>query len=115
MLSAVIYFAVGYHVFHQRNQLRNLSLSTQGKDLTGDSTDVRDSAEKVCHMYSLCVSLLPLVRAFAGPHPASRLPCHGALAFLSFFERAQQSYHTRKVTSRLLNSREEIKDALRYF
>lgn len=53
VLSAVIYFAVGYHVFHQRNQLRNLSLSTQGKDLTGDSTDVRDSAEKVCHMYFL--------------------------------------------------------------
>lgn len=54
VLSAVIYFAVGYHVFHQRNQLRNLSLSNQGKDnTTGDSSDVRDSAEKVCHMYFL--------------------------------------------------------------
>lgn len=48
VLSAVIYFAVGYHVFHQRNQLRNLSLSNQGKETTGDTSDVRDSAEKVC-------------------------------------------------------------------
>ncbi|KAJ0107252.1 hypothetical protein J7T55_007622 [Diaporthe amygdali] len=52
VLSAVIYFAVGYHVFHQRNQLRNLSLSNQAKDVeidvevTCDSSDVRDSAEK---------------------------------------------------------------------
>jgi hypothetical protein len=55
VLSAVIYFAVGYHVFHQRNQLRNLSLSNQAKDVeidveaTCDSSDVRDSAEKVCY------------------------------------------------------------------
>ncbi|CAN8099644.1 unnamed protein product [Discula destructiva] len=47
VLSAVIYFAVGYHVFHQRNQLRNLSLSTQGKDLSADSTDVRATPEKM--------------------------------------------------------------------
>ncbi|KAI3392028.1 hypothetical protein diail_6324 [Diaporthe ilicicola] len=52
VLSAVIYFAVGYHVFHQRNQLRNLSLSNQAKDVemdvevTCDCSDVRDSAEK---------------------------------------------------------------------
>ncbi|CAK7237772.1 hypothetical protein SBRCBS47491_010125 [Sporothrix bragantina] len=32
--SAVIYVAVGYHVFHQRNQLRNLTLSNQAKDLS---------------------------------------------------------------------------------
>ena len=44
-LSAVIYVAVGYHVFHQRNQLRNLTLSNQGKDVS--LSDVRDSAEKV--------------------------------------------------------------------
>ncbi|KLU91637.1 G-protein coupled receptor [Magnaporthiopsis poae ATCC 64411] len=43
-LSAVIYFAVGYQVFHQRNQLRNLTLSNQGKDCS--ASDVRDSAEK---------------------------------------------------------------------
>lgn len=44
-LSAVIYVAVGYHVFHQRNQLRNLTLSNQAKDLS--SSEVRDSADKV--------------------------------------------------------------------
>ncbi|KIH91961.1 g-protein coupled receptor [Sporothrix brasiliensis 5110] len=43
-LSAVIYVAVGYHVFHQRNQLRNLTLSNQAKDLS--SSEVRDSADK---------------------------------------------------------------------
>lgn len=46
-LSAVIYLAVGYHVFHRRNQLRNLTLSNQGKDMS--SSDVRESAEKVIH------------------------------------------------------------------
>ncbi|KAF3762689.1 hypothetical protein M406DRAFT_341858 [Cryphonectria parasitica EP155] len=46
VLSAVIYFAVGYHVFHQRNQLRNLSLSNQGKDAMREDSDLRDSAEK---------------------------------------------------------------------
>ncbi|KAK4672747.1 hypothetical protein QC763_105770 [Podospora pseudopauciseta] len=43
-LSALIYVAVGYHVFHQRNQLRNLTLSNQAKDASG--TDLRGSAEK---------------------------------------------------------------------
>ncbi|KAK4167139.1 putative G-protein coupled receptor [Cladorrhinum sp. PSN259] len=43
VLSAVIYVAVGYHVFHQRNQLRNLTLSTQAKDSPG--TDLRGSGE----------------------------------------------------------------------
>ncbi|KAK4184163.1 putative G-protein coupled receptor [Podospora australis] len=46
-LSAVIYVAVGYHVFHQRNQLRNLTLSNQAKDHNISSgTDLRGSAEK---------------------------------------------------------------------
>ncbi|KAK3393355.1 hypothetical protein B0H63DRAFT_386612 [Podospora didyma] len=45
LLSAVIYVAVGYHVFHQRNQLRNLTLSNQAKDMSG--SDIRGSAEKV--------------------------------------------------------------------
>lgn len=56
VLSAIIYFAIGYHVFHQRNQLRNLSLSNQAKDdedVICDASDVRDSAEKVCYIYSL--------------------------------------------------------------
>ncbi|KAI6430931.1 hypothetical protein MCOR24_001736 [Pyricularia oryzae] len=43
-LSAVIYVAVGYQVFHQRNQLRNLTLSNPGKETS--TSDVRDSAEK---------------------------------------------------------------------
>jgi hypothetical protein len=42
-MSAVIYGAVGYHVFHQRNQLRNLTLSNQA-DIYGNDFD---SAEKV--------------------------------------------------------------------
>ncbi|KAK3901019.1 hypothetical protein C8A05DRAFT_45258 [Staphylotrichum tortipilum] len=32
VLSVLIYVAVGYHVFHQRNQLRNLTLSNQAKE-----------------------------------------------------------------------------------
>lgn len=52
VLSAVIYMAVGYHVFHQRNQLRNLTLSNQGKSIS--TSDVRDSAEKVRSWFSSC-------------------------------------------------------------
>lgn len=40
--SAIIYVAVGYHVFHQRNQLRNLTLSHQGKEVT--TTDGGESS-----------------------------------------------------------------------
>lgn len=36
---------MGYQVFHQRNQLRNLTLSNPGKETS--TSDVRDSAEKV--------------------------------------------------------------------
>ncbi|TGJ87176.1 hypothetical protein E0Z10_g1628 [Xylaria hypoxylon] len=42
VLSALIYVAVGYHVFKQRNQLRNLSLSNP----TRDPPETRDSGEK---------------------------------------------------------------------
>ncbi|KAK5624630.1 hypothetical protein RRF57_000346 [Xylaria bambusicola] len=42
VLSTFIYIAVGYYVFQQRNQLRNLSLS----DPTRDSPQARDSGEK---------------------------------------------------------------------
>lgn len=75
VLSAVIYFAVGYHVFHQRNQLRNLSLSNQGIEVTGETSDVRDSAEKVCYLCLLaycCSRLLspssvgPMLHRFVG-------------------------------------------------
>lgn len=48
LLSTVVYVAVGYHVFHQRNQLRNLTFSNNAKDCKDVSTsDIRDSAEKV--------------------------------------------------------------------
>ncbi|KAL0938378.1 g-protein coupled receptor [Colletotrichum truncatum] len=51
--SCVIYFAVGYHVFHQRNQLRNVTFSNPTKDGRDNSCgDGRDSAEKV-HTLSL--------------------------------------------------------------
>lgn len=43
LLSTCIYAAVGYYVFKQRNQLRNLSLSNPTKDPPG----TRDSGEKV--------------------------------------------------------------------
>lgn len=50
--SFMIYVAVGYHVFHQRNRLRNMtfSQSVSGKDgkSVSRSDDARDSAEKVC-------------------------------------------------------------------
>ncbi|KAI0515275.1 hypothetical protein F5B22DRAFT_195394 [Xylaria bambusicola] len=42
VLSTFIYIAVGYYVFQQRNQLRNLSLSNP----TRDSPQARDSGEK---------------------------------------------------------------------
>ncbi|KAF2964219.1 hypothetical protein GQX73_g9347 [Xylaria multiplex] len=42
VLSAFIYVAVGYYVFKQRNQLRNLSLSNP----TRDPPETRDSGEK---------------------------------------------------------------------
>ncbi|KXH63938.1 G-protein coupled receptor [Colletotrichum salicis] len=45
--SCVIYFAVGYHVFHHRNQLHNLTFSNTGRDCKDTScSDERDSAEK---------------------------------------------------------------------
>ncbi|KZL82772.1 g-protein coupled receptor [Colletotrichum incanum] len=49
--SCVIYFAVGYHVFHHRNQLHNLTFSNterDGKDVT--CSDERESAEKVSYL-----------------------------------------------------------------
>ncbi|KAH0430140.1 g-protein coupled receptor [Colletotrichum camelliae] len=54
--SCVIYFAVGYHVFHQRNQLRNLTFSNPARDNKDLScSDERDSAEKVAQL-----SLIPI-------------------------------------------------------
>ncbi|KAI1101470.1 hypothetical protein F4804DRAFT_10306 [Jackrogersella minutella] len=42
ILSSLVYIAVGYCVFKQRNQLRNLSLSNPGRDAPNE----RDSGEK---------------------------------------------------------------------
>ncbi|KAM0638901.1 hypothetical protein ACHAQF_007233 [Verticillium nonalfalfae] len=48
LCSILIYFAVGYHVFHQRNQLRNLTFShIKDANEVSMSEDNRDSAEKV--------------------------------------------------------------------
>lgn len=49
--SAVIYIAVGYHVFHQRNQLKNLTLSHVREGMS--TSDGRESAsgEKVGLIY----------------------------------------------------------------
>ncbi|KAK2014562.1 G-protein coupled receptor [Colletotrichum eremochloae] len=45
--SCVIYFAVGYHVFHHRNQLHNLTFSNAERDARGmNCSKERDSAEK---------------------------------------------------------------------
>jgi hypothetical protein len=54
LLSTLIYFAVGYQVFHQRNQLRNLTLSNPAKDTS--SSDVRESGERVSPASLLCLS-----------------------------------------------------------
>ena len=43
-MSLCIYIAVGYYVFRQRNQLRNLSLSNPSRDTAAGP---RDSGEKV--------------------------------------------------------------------
>lgn len=43
LLSTCIYISVGYYVFKQRNQLRNLSLSNPGR---GEGPAQRDSGEK---------------------------------------------------------------------
>ncbi|KAL2161710.1 hypothetical protein VTH06DRAFT_8272 [Thermothelomyces fergusii] len=50
LLSSLIYVAVGYHVFHQRNQLRNLTLTDQAMDISG--TELRES-EKEQHNYGM--------------------------------------------------------------
>ncbi|KAH6675355.1 G-protein coupled receptor [Plectosphaerella plurivora] len=51
LLSFVIYVAVGYHVFHQRNQLRNMTFSQtasgqDGKSVSRSENNDPDQAEK---------------------------------------------------------------------
>lgn len=90
MLSVVIYVAVGYHVFHQRNQLRNLTLSNQARDISG-------ATEKVCAApVPPSVLTQPWVISSALPH--SYL-CHPPfmltlVALLLSSHKAQQSYGT---------------------
>ncbi|KAB5515121.1 G-protein coupled receptor [Coniochaeta sp. 2T2.1] len=54
LLSTIIYFAVGYHVFHQRNQLRNLTLSNPARDTS--TSDGRNSGERVSPVSSRILS-----------------------------------------------------------
>ncbi|KAK1987331.1 G-protein coupled receptor [Colletotrichum cereale] len=49
--SCLIYFAVGYHVFHHRNQLHNLTFSNAERGARDmNCSDERDSAEKVFYL-----------------------------------------------------------------
>lgn len=75
LLSGVIYFAVGYQVFHQRNQLRNLTLSNPAKEVS--SCDIRDSAEKVSADFSSYYRLIyrdPFVMLCVGFSSAGTTP-----------------------------------------
>ena len=44
--SMLIYFAVGFYVFRQRNQLRNITLSNPEKN-ESYASDIRDCRERV--------------------------------------------------------------------
>lgn len=75
LLSTIIYFAVGYQVFHQRNQLRNLTLSNPAKETS--SSDDRESGEKVSvSISSVSVEPRPVCRT------KTLLPTAGALLHL---------------------------------
>jgi hypothetical protein len=64
LLSTVIYIAVGYHVFHQRNQLRNLTLSNPTENMS--CGDGRESDERVS-LPSLPPWSIQLLRVFRLP------------------------------------------------
>jgi len=57
MLSNIIYICVGYSVFHQRNQLRNLTLSNQARGVA--NSDERNSVEKVSFSWEFVSSAPP--------------------------------------------------------
>ncbi|KAK3355493.1 hypothetical protein B0H65DRAFT_544744 [Neurospora tetraspora] len=65
-LSGLVYFAVGYQVFHQRNQLRNLTFSNQGKNCSrSDHREHIELGEK--HSYGIsagqnspCPTVIPM-------------------------------------------------------
>lgn len=66
-ISGLVYLAVGYQVFHQRNQLRNLTFSNQGKNCSGsDHMEHIELGEK--HTYGIsaaqnspCPTVIPMV------------------------------------------------------
>ncbi|KAK3395378.1 hypothetical protein B0T20DRAFT_33008 [Sordaria brevicollis] len=65
-ISGLVYLAVGYQVFHQRNQLRNLTFSNQGKNCSGsDHREHIELGEK--HTYGIsagqnspCPTVIPM-------------------------------------------------------
>lgn len=65
VLSTLIYVAVGYHVFHQRNQLRNLTLSNQARDPSGAEPRTTEKVrprkfQRLCNFYLSLTKLLKL-------------------------------------------------------
>ncbi|KAH6854081.1 hypothetical protein B0I37DRAFT_21732 [Chaetomium sp. MPI-CAGE-AT-0009] len=69
VLSSVIYVAVGYHVFHHRNQLRNLTLSNQARDTYGAE---RNESEKKQQCYGTVTTEVQITAESSGsPTPPS--------------------------------------------
>ncbi|KAK4044351.1 hypothetical protein C8A01DRAFT_31404 [Parachaetomium inaequale] len=76
LLSTVIYVAVGYHVFHQRNQLRNLTLSNQARDIY--DVELRDS-EKEQHSYGTVTTEVQVTAESSGSQTPPSTPA-GSIA-----------------------------------
>ncbi|KAL2136204.1 hypothetical protein VTI74DRAFT_5082 [Chaetomium olivicolor] len=76
-LSAVIYGAVGYHVFHQRNQLRNLTLTDQARDV--HAADVGSSAEKGPQSYGTVTTEVQVTAESSCSHTPPSTP-NGSIA-----------------------------------
>ncbi|KAK4239411.1 putative G-protein coupled receptor [Achaetomium macrosporum] len=76
-LSAVIYVAVGYQVFHQRNQLRNLTLSNHAKDTYG--INLKDSAEKGQQCYGTVTTEVQVTAESSGSQTPPSTP-EGSIA-----------------------------------
>ncbi|KAF9870585.1 g-protein coupled receptor [Colletotrichum karsti] len=96
--SCVIYFAVGYHVFHQRNQLRNLTFSNPGKDGkdVSCSDEQRDSAEKNltgrAEYYGTAVTEVQITTVTPRPWTPPQVP---SSAVTKDFASNQQARHER--------------------
>ncbi|SPQ18475.1 5e9f199e-d259-43c8-855c-898ba664a14d [Thermothielavioides terrestris] len=76
-LSAVIYVAVGYHVFRQRNQLRNLTLSNQAKDVYG--TELSNAIEKKQQAYGTVTTEVRVTAESSGSQTPPSTP-EGSIA-----------------------------------